>query len=230
MFDYNGKLEETHRIDIQNRKPTPKNVEEQLVANFYDLAEKVDAIICLEQLKNGTYGVFTSAVIAALTNIARQKPDLVIMADSRFHALDFERMIVKCNDLEAVRAVYPGKNIAEDDEIADDLLHECMMKISSRTGKHVFASCGSRGMKVLENGIIETVSAYKVEGPIDICGAGDSATGAICSSLSAGASPKEAALIGNLVASITIQQLGVTGIATVPQILLRNDAYNELYQ
>jgi sugar/nucleoside kinase (ribokinase family) len=40
-------------------------------------------------------------------------------------------------------------------------------------------------------------------------------------SLLAGASPVEAAAIGNLVASVTVQQLGTTGTATPQQVVAR---------
>jgi bifunctional ADP-heptose synthase (sugar kinase/adenylyltransferase) len=45
--------------------------------------------------------------------------------------------------------------------------------------------------------------------------------------LCAGAMPREAAYIGNLVGSITIQQLGTTGIATQADILSSHYAYQK---
>jgi sugar/nucleoside kinase (ribokinase family) len=60
-----------------------------------------------------------------------------------------------------------------------------------------------------------------VTGPIDIVGAGDSTTAGIVSALCAGATPAQAAQVGCLVASITIQQLGVTGTAHPAQVLER---------
>jgi bifunctional ADP-heptose synthase (sugar kinase/adenylyltransferase) len=60
-----------------------------------------------------------------------------------------------------------------------------------------------------------------VSGPIDIVGAGDSTMAGIVTSLCAGAAPGEAALVGNLVASITIQQIGTTGTASRQQALER---------
>jgi sugar/nucleoside kinase (ribokinase family) len=60
-----------------------------------------------------------------------------------------------------------------------------------------------------------------VTGPIDIVGAGDSTTAGIVSALCAGATPADAAHIGCLVASITIQQIGVTGTASPEQVLIR---------
>jgi len=57
----------------------------------------------------------------------------------------------------------------------------------------------------------------------DIVGAGDSVTAGIVLSLSSGASAVEAATIGNIVASITITKLGVTGTATPKEVLSRFD-------
>jgi len=62
------------------------------------------------------------------------------------------------------------------------------------------------------------VAACPVSGPIDIVGAGDAATSGIVAALLAGATDFEAAALGNLVASITIQQLGTTGTATPQQV------------
>ncbi len=57
------------------------------------------------------------------------------------------------------------------------------------------------------------VPGVRVRGPIDPTGAGDSVTAAAVLALAGGADLAEAALIGNLVASITIQQLATTGTA-----------------
>ena len=65
------------------------------------------------------------------------------------------------------------------------------------------------------------VAAYPVEGPIDIVGAGDSTSAALVCAMAAGASVEAAAAFGNLVASITIQQLGSTGTATPAQVRQR---------
>ena len=62
------------------------------------------------------------------------------------------------------------------------------------------------------------VPAYPVSGPIDSVGAGDSSSAAMACALASGASLIEAAAFGNLVASITIQQIGTTGTATPAQV------------
>lgn len=65
------------------------------------------------------------------------------------------------------------------------------------------------------------VPAYPVAGPIDVVGAGDSTSAGIACALAGGATLEEAAAFGNLVASITIQQIGTTGTATLEQVRRR---------
>jgi sugar/nucleoside kinase (ribokinase family) len=65
------------------------------------------------------------------------------------------------------------------------------------------------------------IPAYPVSGPIDICGAGDSCSAGIACAMVSGLTHEQAAAFGNLVASITIQQIGVTGTATPAQVRAR---------
>jgi sugar/nucleoside kinase (ribokinase family) len=57
--------------------------------------------------------------------------------------------------------------------------------------------------------------------PIDVVGAGDSTSAAIACAVAAGATPEAAAAFGNLVASITITQIGTTGTASPKQVRRR---------
>jgi sugar/nucleoside kinase (ribokinase family) len=80
---------------------------------------------------------------------------------------------------------------------------------------------GADGILVFERDGMTHVPGIRVRGPIDIVGAGDSTMAGIVSALCCGATPAEAALVGNLVASITIQQIGTTGTATREQVTAR---------
>ena len=98
------------------------------------------------------------------------------------------------------------------------------LKIRARElagAKPVFVTRGSEGMLVLTGEEAIPVPAFRVEGPVDICGAGDASSAGIVLGLSLGLAPEEAALLGCAVSSITIQQIGVTGTATVPQVQQR---------
>ena len=97
-----------------------------------------------------------------------------------------------------------------------------LAELSRRAGRPVFCTRGARGILLADTRgtppRTEAVPAYPVSGPIDIVGAGDSTSAAIACALAAGAKLEEAAAFGNLVASITIQQIGTTGIATPEQV------------
>ena len=77
-----------------------------------------------------------------------------------------------------------------------------------------------RQVRILR-GFEQPVLAYPVSGPIDICGAGDSCSAGIACAMTAGATLEQAAAFGNLIASITVQQIGVTGTATPEQVRAR---------
>ncbi len=76
---------------------------------------------------------------------------------------------------------------------------------------------GPDGLLVLDAETDTHIPSYHAEGLIDIVGAGDSVTAGTVAALCVGATLAEAALIGNLAASITIQQIGVTGTASPHQ-------------
>jgi sugar/nucleoside kinase (ribokinase family) len=91
--------------------------------------------------------------------------------------------------------------------------------LAASTGRSVFCTLGPRGIYVGTAQGGQLVPASRLDEPIDTVGAGDSATSGIVAALLAGASEIEAAEVGNLVASITIKQLGTTGTASPEQLL-----------
>ncbi|MCZ7544701.1 MAG: PfkB family carbohydrate kinase [Anaerolineae bacterium] len=80
-------------------------------------------------------------------------------------------------------------------------------------------------MLVVDAAGVTYAPGVPVEGPIDIVGAGDSAVAGLASALCAGATPVEAALVGNLAASVTVRQLGTTGTASRAQMLQAFEAW-----
>ena len=83
----------------------------------------------------------------------------------------------------------------------------------------MFVTVGEGGVLVCEEEGCTRVPAVPVDGEIDIVGAGDSTIAGLAAALASGARLTEAALIGNLVASVTIRQIGVPGTASQAQVL-----------
>jgi sugar/nucleoside kinase (ribokinase family) len=104
------------------------------------------------------------------------------------------------------------------DEVSLHDLKSAIPRLRQDTGAPVFVTCGDRGMLVSAPEV-RHVPGIQVKGPIDPTGAGDSATAGAVLALTSGASHVQAALVGNLVAAVTVRQLGTTGTASPDQVL-----------
>jgi sugar/nucleoside kinase (ribokinase family) len=93
--------------------------------------------------------------------------------------------------------------------------------VSARVQRPVFITRGADGVVVADGSRTASVPGVKAPGPLDIVGAGDSFCAGSVAALAAGATWEEAAQLGCLVASITVQQLGTTGTASPAQIRSR---------
>ncbi|MFL5801109.1 MAG: bifunctional heptose 7-phosphate kinase/heptose 1-phosphate adenyltransferase [Roseiflexaceae bacterium] len=206
---------ELERLDIRTRAPTPSHATNALIARLRALAPRALAVIVADQMPAAEQGAITARVRAALTQLAEQFPDTPFLADSRTRIGEFERVIVKPNAAEAARAVWPDYTGEPDLATA----RQAGEVLRQRSSCPVFVTLGADGMLAISETSATHVPAIAVPGPIDVVGAGDSAMAAIAAGLCAGATLEEAALLGNLAAAITIQQLGTTGTASPEQIV-----------
>jgi len=215
---------ELNRFDLKNHKPVPVEIESEIELALDAVAGNIDALIVMDQVSQRNCGVVTDRIRAKIAELGRKRTPPIIYADSRQWISEYSDVLIKCNHYEAVGAFYPEydrltgslKNAEPDDAV----IVECGRKMSARTNRPVFVTLGDRGQYVIgENGQVDLVPAVKVEGPIDICGAGDATTSGIVASLCAGATLAEAAAVGNRAASVTIRKLGTTGTATPEELL-----------
>lgn len=217
MREANGELHELNRIDIKNRQPLPAVLETELIHRLETFATKVQGIIVADQVPEANCGVLTDQVRVALSKLGGRYPSLIIAVDSRERIGLFEQVILKPNAREALRAV--GQQPRQQPELAE--VEAAGAALFQRTRRPVFVTIGAAGILVFTDQGMRHVPGVPVSGPIDPVGAGDSVMAGIVSMLCAGATPTEAALVGNLVASITVQQLGTTGTASRQQVLER---------
>ncbi|MCJ7660540.1 MAG: PfkB family carbohydrate kinase [Anaerolineales bacterium] len=224
VMDLDGFEREIERLDIKNRTPLPASIEGTLIERLKDLIQDYDGIIIVDHVPEHNFGVITDRVRNEIASLARAYPKKFFIADSRKHMAYFDNVIVKCNLSEGLAAA----QLSHADGAETDLAAACSKILYQRSQTPVIITLGSEGILVNENGTAKIIPAMPVEGPIDIVGAGDSTIAGITAALSAGAALQEAALIGNLVASITIQQIGKTGTATRGQIKERFKAYRRI--
>ena len=209
-----GREHEIQRLDIKNRSPLLSEVEAEVIAHLRTLVPKVDAVVVADQVQERNCGVITDRVRDEIGQLALCYQNTIFAADSRERIGLFRHVIIKPNRREATLAVRPDWKGGFTPEVAG----ECGAKLFRRNQKPVFLTAGSQGILLFTEKGCQHVPAVPVEGEIDIVGAGDSVMAGVVSALCSGAEPEEAALLGNIVASITIQQIGVTGTASPAQV------------
>ena len=219
MWDGTGEEIESNRLDIKNFKKTPEGLESKLLVSLGDVFNKMDAVIILDQMVESNCGVITEKVREKLIELAATHTEKIIYADSRAKIHLFEMMSIKCNNYEACRAFYPELEGEPDDE----MVLECGSRLFNRNGRPAFITMGKNGIMTFGNKGIVVVPTEDVPRPYDICGAGDSVSASVVSSLAAGADEVEAAFIGNMVAAVTIRKIGVTGTASLQEVI---ETYN----
>ena len=201
------------RYDTKNRSPCAENIERLIVASLDVVMAQVDAVVVLDQVEQADCGVVTGSLRQALSERAGNSPNIVFWADSRRRIHDFPHLTIKPNQFEVVGIENPLPN----EEVPVESLLEAARRLRQKNKAPVLVTRGSRGMFVSDPQWT-LVPGVRVEGPIDPTGAGDSATAGAVLALCAGAELPEAALVGNLVASITIQQINTTGTAQAEQL------------
>jgi bifunctional ADP-heptose synthase (sugar kinase/adenylyltransferase) len=230
---------ELSRLDIKNRTPMPADAEDAVLRLLEEGWPRLDALLVLDQVSEEDCGVVTKRVRERLADLGERESGKFVLADSRERIGLFRNVCVKPNRSELqqalasrappkVAAFYPrltdlSSGQAELGRLAFNLVYGC------GTGITAFATDGAHGIVICTGelpgttltGGIEFVPAFPVTGPIDICGAGDSCSAGIASAVVSGATFEQAAAFGNLIASITIRQIGTTGTALPEQVRAR---------
>ena len=211
-----GLAGEHSRYDTKNRRPLPESIATQLAAKLQALLGELDAVVIMDQVEMADCGVVSAAFRRVLNQFAADHPQIIFWADSRRFIRDYRRMIIKPNQFEAVGR----ENPLPGEEVPLEELRTAVSRMRAETERPVFITCGEKGM-FASDPQLELIRGVKIPGPLDPTGAGDSVTAGAVLTLASGGTPAEAALMGNLVASITVQQLGTTGTATPEQVIER---------
>ncbi|MFM7152246.1 MAG: bifunctional heptose 7-phosphate kinase/heptose 1-phosphate adenyltransferase [Gemmataceae bacterium] len=199
---------ELNRLDIHNRQSLPGALESRLEEILTRLFPEMDGWVVLDQVSQENCGVVTSHLREVLSRLAGARSDIPVLADSRERIHLFRGVAIKPNQRECLRAT----GLEPTQGGVAHLAQTCVSK--------VFCTSGESGILVADHPgrILGEAPAYPVKGPIDPVGAGDSTSAGILTALAAGVDPLIAASFGNLIASITVQQLGTTGTANPDQV------------
>ena len=212
---------EMNRIDIRGFAETTKELEDRLITNLEKAIAVSDGILVIEQFLERNCYAITDRIREKLAELASINPQKVFYADSRGFTDCYKDIIIKCNQFELEKAVGNGSvrnNSKSNELINNDELISNGKKLLSYNGRAVIVTLGADGAYVFENDEVTAVDPFIVEGPLDIVGAGDSTSAGIVLGQTLGLTLPEATMLGGCISSITIQQLGVTGTASVKQV------------
>ena len=217
----NGSLsQEDARLDFVNSAALPDSAELEMLNRVAQAAPGLDVLIVADY-QEGSGGLLTPRLRAALSDLALRSPRLTWVADSREHIDCFAGMVLKPNEVEAARLL-PSGDAARSGESA---LRSVGLDLHSQAGKPVFLTRGERGCLLFEGGVLTLLPAVQVPPPVDTVGAGDTFVACLAACLGAGAAPWEAGLTATLAAAVTVRILRMTGTAS-PQTIL--DQYDEV--
>ena len=218
MREPDGQEHELNRMDVKPRTPLASKLEDILIDRLNSLITEADGMLVVDQAQGKNFGVVTDRVREVIHRLAMANPHKTIVVDSRNFLGLFTSVILKANLSEAIR----GSGIKRmPNESSAACAERCGHALFTRTNRPIIITLGSEGIYLLEDinrvGII--IPAIPEKGPVDIVGAGDSVNASVGVALCAGATLEEAGFLGNMVASIVIQQIGVTGTASPQQVM-----------
>ena len=226
---------EGNRFDIRNPTQVPRHAVDELKKRFLKVLSTFDAVVVSDQFPLGSEAVFSKSFRAFLSEAALARPNVFFLCDSRFFVNSYRNMLVKCNaseTLDAYEAAHGGalkRETTLDFDAEDNLagLLKAGRWLALRNHRPVLVTRGVKGsllFQLEDDSDDPTISAINVpsnpiDPPIDICGAGDATNAGFAFGRSLGLSFIDSAYLAGIVSSITIKQLGVTGVATIPEIL-----------
>lgn len=221
---YSDLLYESPRLDYENREALSGGDEAALMEALERAAREVDVLCVCDQLKNGCV---TGRVRRRVCELARD--GLRVIVDSRDRIGEYRDVIVKPNEMEAMRALNLNGAVTPErmaqaalnlnGAVTLERMVQAALALSERSGRPALITLGENGCLAAEDGRVAHIPARRVSGPTDICGAGDSFLAALACALGGGADIRAAAALGNLGASVTIAKLGETGTASRAELM-----------
>lgn len=194
------------RIDRKSDALPAIALQEQLADQIRQQVSRVDSVICSDYGD----GVFTPTIIAA----ALTHSTVVVDAQVDLHRYAGATVFTP-NLPEAEKAVgYAIANLTALRQAGHDLL-------ALTQAQHILITRGDDGMSLFSKGGDEHhIPAFNRTDVFDVTGAGDTVAAVFTVALSVGASPWEAAVLGNVAASQVVRQFGTA--TTTPEAMSRD--------
>lgn len=187
------------RIDRQTKAPVEGEIEKKIIENIKKAMPLYDGVI----LSDYHLGCLTQNVITAAIDEAKKLNKIIVA--------DIQKDMEKYKGVTAITPNQPDtekfiSKFIKDDETLVDAGKFLMEKLDLSC---LLITRGENGMAVFEKDAQMTkVPAFNKKEVFDVTGAGDTVVAAFTLALCSGFDPKDAAVVGNLAASIVIRHFG----------------------
>lgn len=196
------------RIDRESKAPLSAKVENKLMDTISKMAPDFDAFL----MSDYGLGVTSPAVIAHCQALCK-KHNLVMTVDTQQEMRAFQgATILTPNQPEA------EQNCGYKLDSKEKLIQGGKDLLTLTGAQNLLITRGSDGMALFdERGTLTEIPAFNKSEVFDVTGAGDTVIGTLTLALATGADLLDAAILGNLAASIVVKRFG--SATTTPQEL-----------
>lgn len=190
-----GQKQQLLRIDYEKREYLNKEIENKILNFIKEKISNIDAVIISDYAK----GVITQNLIEQIKDIAK---DNIIIVDPKPKHKDFYK---------GVSLVTP--NIKEAKEMTNkEDINEIGKELINELNTEILITRGEKGMSLFEKHEITHIPT-KAKEVYDVSGAGDTVVATLTLALTAGATLKQAAILANHAAGITVGKLGTSTVS-----------------
>jgi len=208
-----------NEVLVTSKKRIRDDLVKQLMQSCANIISQVDAVIIVEQFSDIQGESIIELIREYLQHLATNNRETIFIVDTKRNAHKYTNMYVKCNHYELQEStldiIIEDKARSSDFDISQ--IKHCISILN--TNSALFITVGKNGILFFHNGILRHIKTNAAIQPFDTCGAGDSATVGITIGILLGFEPAKAAILGNIVAGITIQQLNCTGEPDIDSLM-----------
>ncbi len=211
-----GESQQIVRADREDRHEISAQIESRILESVTTLLDDVKALIISDYGK----GVITKTLLKEVITRANSKGVFIAVDPKETHFMNYSNVsVITPNHHEASFAV--GRRITSEKvllevgaELMERLRLESLLITRGKDGMTLFESVsGSESSKATSDSQIHTNFPTVARRVFDVTGAGDTVIASFVSAVSAGATLKEATIVSNCAAGITIGELGAATVS-----------------
>ncbi len=187
------------RIDRQTNEVISDATEKKIFKNLEKAVPLYDAII----ISDYHIGTLSQKVIDYTIELAKKYSKIVVV-DAQKNLENYKNVTSMTPNLPDTQS-----NVGFLLNTDEDFKKAGVILLKNTNAKSILITCGDRGMVVVKsNGDMIKIPVFNKAEVFDVTGAGDTVTALYTMALAVGLAPEDAAVIGNLGASLVIKQFG----------------------